>query len=439
MMTMGGVSAWLRKGASAAVLGAALLALAACGEEPAATAKLKTGPIPEAKAELTVWSFLPANYEKGKEAYNAIAADFQKAHPQVTVKIIDMPYGTYFDQVRNAVVAQSGPDVITMYGAAQAYSYKNGLYPLQDAIDADLKPNLKFIDENFSADGNLYILPTGAYGYVMLVNRAIFAKAGIDPVAGLASWDAMLATCKALTEKGIQPMASGWKDGYLFETYLYMITSQMMDKATLGKWTKGELKLDDKLFTEAINYIMDMKTAGCFGDDKALGRNMFDDTTVQYASGGAAMVVNGAMSTAMRLTGDQPETVPMALPQVPASKFKNLIDAGAEAGWGVTKWTKSPEASAAFVNFLAGKQAQETLWSLAGVPPNLADFKAEAKNDMQAAYLALLANPENHTGFAAFPLPVLAVMERNAAPLMGGTMSVEKFMESAEAAYAKTN
>ncbi|QIG51943.1 extracellular solute-binding protein [Nordella sp. HKS 07] len=438
-MTMGGVSTWLRKGVSGVALATALFALSACGEEPAATDKLKTGPIPESKTELTVWSFLPGNYEKGAEAYNAIAADFQKAHPQVTVTVIDMPYGTYFDQVRNAVVAQSGPDVITMYGSAQAYSYKNGLYPLQDAIDATLRPQIKYLDENYSADGNLYILPTGSYGYVMLVNRAMFAQAGIDPAAGLASWNAMLATCKALTEKGIQPMASGWKDGYLFETYLYMITSQMMDKAALGKWVKGELKLDDKLFTDAVNYIMDMKNAGCFGDDKALGRNMFDDTTVQYASGGAAILVNGTMSSAMRLLGDQPETMAMALPQVPASKHKNLVDAGAEAGWSVTKWTKSPEASAAFVNFIASKETQEKLWGIIGVPPNITGFQAQAQNDMQAAYMALLANPENHTGFAAFPLPVLAVMERNAAPLMGGTMTVQQFMESAQAAFAKTN
>ena len=35
-----------------------------------------------------------------------------------------MPYGTYFDQLRISVLARSGPDVITMYGASQAYSYK---------------------------------------------------------------------------------------------------------------------------------------------------------------------------------------------------------------------------------------------------------------------------------------------------------------------------
>ena len=89
-MTMGDVSTCLRKGVSGVALATALFALSACGEEPAATDKLKTGPIPEAKTELTVWSFLPGNYEKGAEAYNAIAADFQKAHPQVTVKVIDM-------------------------------------------------------------------------------------------------------------------------------------------------------------------------------------------------------------------------------------------------------------------------------------------------------------------------------------------------------------
>ncbi|MEO5756077.1 MAG: extracellular solute-binding protein, partial [Mesorhizobium sp.] len=406
-----------------AAVGLMLLAAGGCSDNATPAGQLATGPIPPEKATLTVWTFLPSNYEGGPEAYKGLLADFQAAYPQITVNLVDMPYGTYFDQVRNAVVAQNGPDVITMYGAAQAYSYKNGLFPLQDAIAKDLGGKLKFVDENYSVDGNLYIVPTGTYGYVMLVNQSIFAKAGIDPIKGMESWPAMLATCKALSQQGIQPMASGWKDGFLLETYLYMITSQLMDKPTLTKWVHGDLQLDDKLFAEAVDYIVQMKDAGCFGDDKALGRNMYDDTSNQYMSGGAAMVVSGTMGAARHASTQQPTTTVVPLPQVPSSAHKSLIDAGAEAGWSVTKWTKNPQAAVTFVNFLAGQKVQAKLWEEIGVPPNLGDFKPQTTDALQAAYLAQIMNPENHTGFAAFPLPVLAVVERNAVPLMGGTMT----------------
>lgn len=420
-----------------ATLGLMLLAASGCSDNATPAGQLAAGAVPADKATLTVWTFLPSNYEGGPEAYKGLIADFQAAYPQITVNLVDMPYGTYFDQVRNAVVAQNGPDVITMYGAAQAYSYKNGLFPLQGAIAADVGSKLKFVDENYSVDGNLYIVPTGAYGYVMLVNQSLFAKAGIDPAKGMESWPAMLATCRTLSQQGIQPMASGWKDGFLLETYLYMITSQLMDKPTLAKWVHGDLQLDDKLFAAAVDYIVQMKDAGCFGDDKSLGRNMYDDTTNQYMAGSAAMVVSGSMSAIRHAQSQQPDSMVMPLPQVPSSAHKSLIDAGAEAGWSITKWTKSPQAAVAFVNFLAGAQAQEKLWKEASVPPNLGDFKPQATDALQTAYLSQMMNPENHTGFAAFPLPVLAVVERNAVPLMGGTMTAKEFLERAQAAYVR--
>jgi ABC-type glycerol-3-phosphate transport system substrate-binding protein len=432
-----GRTAFRRTVAAVATVALSGLLLTACSSGSSSPTKLTPGPVPDAKTSLTVWSFLPGNYDKGKEAYDAIADGFHEKFPQVTVKIVDMPYPTYFDQVRNATVAQKGPDVITMYGGAQAMSYKNGLFPLQDAMEPDIKENLKFVADNFSKDGNLYILPTGTYGYAMMVNQDKFTEAGVDPVAGLKDWPSLLDTCKTLSAQGIQPIASGWKDGFLFETFMYMISSQMMDTDTLNQWVAGKIPLDDKMFAQATSYITGMNDAGCFGGKEALGRNMYDDAFNQYYAGESAMMVTGSLNTAQQSYDAIPSSTVLALPQVPSSKHKALLDAGAEGGWSVTKWTKSPEASVAFVNYMAGPQAQKILWDKAGVPPNLKNVSVEATTPMQKAFFPLLENPENHTGFAAFPLPVLATFERNAAPLMGGTMTEAEFLAQAQSAFVK--
>lgn len=428
-----------RAAAGLVALVAGALALSACSDGGSgSSAALDPTKVPSTKTTLTVWSFLPENYDGGKEAYAKVVQGFEKKYPQVTVQLKDMPYPTYFDQVRNATVARKGPDVITMYGGAQAYSYRNGLYPLQDAMLPSVKKDLKFVPENYSKDGNLYILPTGTYGYSLLVNQALFQKAGIDPKAGLKDWSSLLATCQALSAKGIQPMAAGWKDGYLFETFMYMISSQLMDKATLAKWVAGKIPVDDAIFKTATEDILKLKDAGCFGSSENLGLNMYDDAFNQYYAGKTAMFSMGSLSTAATATKTVPSTTVMPLPQVPGSKFTSLIDAGAEAGWSVTKWTKSPAAAAAFVNYLAGPEAQQILWDGVGVPPNLLSLPVEGKTDIQKAYLPLMENPENHTGFAAFPLTVLAVYERNAAPLIGGTMTADEFTQQAQAAFAKS-
>jgi len=425
---------------AAATATAIALVLTGCsdgGGTGSATA-LDPAKVPSAKTTLTVWSFLPGNYDGGDKAYAAVVSAFQKKYPQVTVDLKTMPYDTYFDQFRNATVARKGPDVVTMYGGAQAYSYKNGLYPLQDAMLPEVKQSLKFVPDNYSKDGNLYILPTGTYGYAMLVNQDLFRQAGIDPSTGLSTWSNLIDTCKTLAAKGIQPMAAGWKDGYLFETFMYMISSQLMDAATLKNWVAGRIPVDDKIFTTATDDIMQLNKAGCFGGSANLGLNMYDDGFNQFYGGKAAMFSTGSLSTAATATKTVPSATIMALPQVPGSKYTSIIDAGAEAGWGVTKWTKSPAAAAAFVNFLAGPDAQNILWEGVGVPPNLEGVTVTGTTDMQKAYLPLLENPRNHTGFAAFPLTVLAVYERNASSLIGGTMTAAQFTDQAQAAYTKS-
>lgn len=400
---------------------------------------LTLAPVPEEEVTLTVWSFLPGNYDRGAEAYDAIIDAFNEEYPQVTVDLVEMPYPTYFDQVRNASVSRSGPDVITMYGGAQAYSYRNALYPLQDAIDPALADDLRYIDENYSQDGNLYILPTGAYGYALLVNQDLFAQAGVDPAAGLADWSSMLQTCQDLAAAGVQPFASGWQDGFQLETLLYMLSSQLMDAATLEQWTAAELPLTDPLFRTVIERVLEMDDAGCFGGEDALGRAMWDDAFNQYYAGDGAMLLAGGLSTAETGYASIPSTTVLPLPQAPESKHDQLIDAGAEAGWSVTRWTEHPEAAAAFVNFLAGDVAQGLLWEIANVPPNNAAVDYTVETPMQEVYLPLITNEANHTGFASFPLEVLAVVERNAVPLISGSMTVDEFLDQAVRAFERTS
>jgi len=427
----------IRRGATAAAVATLLGVVAACGggnSDQAGEAEL-TDTVPEDDITLKVWSFLPDNYEGGREAYQQVFDAFNDKYPNVTVELDNMAYPTYFDKVRNATVAAKGPDVITMYGGAQAYSYRNGLFPLQDSIQPDVADDLKFVDENYSRDGNLYILPTGSYGYAMLVNQDIFEQAGIDPETALGDWDTFLDTCTTLNDQGIEPISSGWKDGFMFETFMYMISSQMMDAETLKEWTAAEIPVDDEIFTTATQYILDMNDAGCFGGEEGLGRSMFDESFNRFYAGQAAMMVTGSLSTAETAYQSIDSTTVMRLPQVPDSQFETLIDAGAEAGWAITKWTSEPEAAAALVNFLASAEAQQILWDTVGVPPNVSSITVEGKTPIQEAYLPLIQDPENHTGFSSFPLPVLAVYERNASLLIGGEMTADEFTEQAMTAY----
>jgi len=427
-----------RAAAAVSTVGCLAMLLAACSTSSASSSGL-TKPVPQAKVTLTVWSFMPGEYSNGVATYNDVVKAFEAKYPQVTVKLVNIPYPTYFQRVRDATIARKGPDVITMYGGAQAYSYRNGLLPLQHGMQPSIKANLKFVQDNYSKDGNLYILPTGTYGYALMVNKSLFAKVHLNPATALSAWPNFLSACQQLYAKGIQPIASGWKDGYMFETFMYMMSSQMMDSATLDKWVAGKIPVDAPLFVSATKDILAMNKAHCFGNVAAsLGRNMYDDAFNQYYAGQTAMMVTGDISTAKTSFQHVPSSTIMRLPQVPGSKYSNLIDAGAETGWGVTKWTKIPQAADAFVNFVAGPQAQKIIFNMVGVPPNLKNVTVQAANAAEQAYIPLVENPVNHTGFEAFPLTVLAVYERNAGSLISGSMSVAAFTSQAESAFEQS-
>jgi ABC-type glycerol-3-phosphate transport system substrate-binding protein len=430
---------WRRTvGASLALL--LVAGLAACGGDSSETTAGALGDeVPAEDVTVKIWTFQLKNYEGGEEAYGKVVEAFNEEYPQVTIEFESIPYPTYFDKVRNATIARTGPDIVSMYGGEQAYSYRNGLAPLQDSIDPELEDDLKYLEDNYSRDGKLYVMPTGAYGWALQVNQDIFEDAGLDPATGLADWESLLATCTALNSQGIEPISSAWRDGFMFETYMYMMTSQMMEGETFASWTAGEIPVDDDIFTTATQYILDMNEAGCFGGEEGLGRAMWMDSWNNYNAGGAAMAITGSLSTSEGGQRKQPGTTVYPLPQVPESQFDApFIDAGAEIGWSVTTWTEHPEASAAFVNFIASPEAQQILWDEIGIIPSNKSLDVETRTSIEEAYVPLVTNPDNHTGFASFPLPVLAVYERNASSLIGGTMTAEEFTQQAQAAYEQS-
>ncbi|MFI7066834.1 ABC transporter substrate-binding protein [Kribbella sp. NPDC050124] len=417
---------------------AAIALLAACGSGGKPSQGGLSAPVPDKDITLTVWTFVPDNSDGGREAYAEVVKAFNEKHPKVKVDIQNIPYPTFWDKLRNASVAGTGPDVVSMYGGEQAYSYRNSLRPLQDALKPALG-DLNFVEENYSRNGNLYVVPTQTYAYGLLLNRKKFAAAGLDPKAGLADWDALLKTCETLSGQEMDPISVGWKDGFNFEAFMYMITSQLMDDATLAKWTAADIPIDDKIFTAAATYILEMKEAGCFGDRGAFSRNMLPDATNHFQSAKAAMVVSGGLDDVKTSAKRLGEVDFVPFPQVPTSQFKNMADGGASNGWAIPTWTKNPEAAGAFVSFLGSAPAQKILWERIRAVPNVKSLDVVGSTPEEKAVLSVMRLPDNHTGFSSFPLPVLAVYERNAAPLLSGDMSLDKFTQEAKTAYEQSN
>jgi putative chitobiose transport system substrate-binding protein len=200
------------------------LLLAACGAGPGAnpsstatssapaasnsvTPSASTNPealIPnvEANAQLTFWTFyLSPTFD---DYIKDTIARFETTYPGVTVKWEDHQ-ATFLDDYRNAFAAGNAPDVANLSnneGWVREFAEKGLLLNLsenlpQAAVD-QYYPNL-FKDS--MVDDASYQVPWYQAIPVEIVNKDIFAKAGVSVDAFPATFDGVPALCKTIKEK----------------------------------------------------------------------------------------------------------------------------------------------------------------------------------------------------------------------------------------------
>jgi multiple sugar transport system substrate-binding protein len=172
------------------------------------------------------------NGGKSLEAWNADVAAFEKAHPDIEIKSISV--GSQCD---------NPPDFTArLQGGTQAdvfYGYMTDLNQVLDANAAEditqyanssiipnwdsLSPNVKapFID-----NGKVYGIGYAGYAMGLVINKTLFAKAGLDPSKPPTTWQDVAADAKkiAATGNGVvgyEEYSAGNTGGWHFTAELY--------------------------------------------------------------------------------------------------------------------------------------------------------------------------------------------------------------------------
>ncbi|MFC5403496.1 ABC transporter substrate-binding protein [Cohnella soli] len=111
--------------------------------------------------------------------------EFEKAHPNIKVKVTKAPYEQFDSKLQSAIAAKNSPDVTSHWGYGGFMEYYN------KGMLADLTPYLgdfKASDYNipedvmniYKVDGKTYGIPLNSYVTVMLYNKDMFDKAGLE-------------------------------------------------------------------------------------------------------------------------------------------------------------------------------------------------------------------------------------------------------------------
>ncbi|NEC08277.1 extracellular solute-binding protein [Streptomyces sp. SID7909] len=185
----------------------ALLVLALAGP---ATACGRSAPDPataaEARGPITVWL---SNNAQEVQWGRAMVAAWNKAHPDQHVTAQQIPAGKTSEEAISASIIAGTTACLafnTSPAAVPTFQKQNGLVPLSDFPDGE-----KYItgrggsltDQYRSTDGKFYQLPWKSNPVMILYNKKLFAKAGLDPEhPKLATYEEFLETSRKLVHSG---------------------------------------------------------------------------------------------------------------------------------------------------------------------------------------------------------------------------------------------
>lgn len=358
----------------AGLLGLAALA-AGCGSsgEPASSGKVAIS--------YAIWD------KNDQVSAEKIIGEFQKANPNVTVKLEITPWDQYWTKLQTAASGGAAPDVFWMNSLNVRMYAKGGVIaPVEDSKAADLPPA---VVDGYRYDGKLYALPHNVSIPALWYDKKIFDAAGVKYPTADWTWDDVKATAKKLTDPAKKQF--GILAPLRDQTGFYNTMIQAGGQVISADGKKSGF--DEPGSVQGLEFWTDLMK-----DKVAPPAQAYSDTDpIQlFQSGKYGMQYGGAwFASTYWANAEIRERIDVApLPKGPAKEAVILLGL-ANA---VSAKSEHPKESAAFAEFVASDQAQKILSDSGGgavsLRPGTQDgwFKAFPSFALKETYEASLPN-----------------------------------------------
>jgi raffinose/stachyose/melibiose transport system substrate-binding protein len=402
---------------------AGIVALAAVIAVATATGAALARPAAKhAGVTLTLWH----NYgtEGNAVATKSLVAAFEKANPGTTIKVVSQPADNYFPLLQAASISRTGPDLAVMWTGLFDIKYQKFLLNLNkyfSASDIAKINGAKWMAPDFNTSKGLLVMPLETQFYIGFYNKALFAKAGLSGPP--TNWNELYADCAALKAKGITPMIYGSDTQglgatfYPFYDFIYQMSGILSPTQWKGLYT-GKTAWTSPAIVSQMTKWAALKSKGCTNPDVLTKSNILG----AFATGKAAMIVDGNWDTATLQKGLGKNLVPFA-PPFSSGKQKGVVQYPGD-GFSITSYSKHPKEAAAFLKFMMTPAAAKLI-SNAGLIPAIKGYTTT--NTVSNQMLALAAKQ----GFTAYPMldnviqpEVVDIASKKLVAAFGGDTSV---------------
>ncbi|MFF3395326.1 extracellular solute-binding protein [Streptomyces sp. NPDC002669] len=336
----------MRRGITATALVAALaLAATACGSDDESGGTKSSG---ELSGTVTWWD--TSNVGSEDKVFKKLAEGFEKKHPKVDVKYVNVPFGDAQNKFKNAAQAGSGaPDVIRSEVAwTPEFADLGYLAPLDGTV-ALKNPDdfLKQAAASTKYKGKTYAVPQVIDSMGIFYNKKMFKDAGVEPPANIADLKSVAKKIKDKTGKtGLYLRGD---DSYYFLSFLYGEGGDLVAPADKA------ITVDNEAGVKAFGVVKDLVDSGTAKTDATDG---WENMMQSFKNGDVAMMINGPWAVTDTLTGKQfTDKANLGIAPVPAGSAAQGAPQGGH-NLAVYAGSKNLDASYAFVEYMTSVEAQ---------------------------------------------------------------------------------
>ena len=327
-----------------AALSASFVLLTSVGAN-GAFAKSTTQATSSKKVTLNVFQF---KAEIAKD-FEAMAKDYHKAYPNVTVKVTTVGGGADYGAALKAEFAKGkGPDIFNNGGFQEAVTWKDKLEDLSK--EPWVKNLYKGTEKPMTMNGKLYGMPMNTEGYGFIYNKDLFKKAGITTLPKTIS--ELEAASKKLKAKGITAFSVGYAEWWILGIHLLNIpfAQQSNPDQFIKDVNSGKVKIsDNKKFKEWVK-LLDLTVK--YGNKNPLTTD-YNKQVTQFAKGQTAMMQQGNW-TQTTIDGIKKNLKIGVLP-MPINNDKAAMDklpVGVPNNWVVNKNSANKTEAKKFLNWM---------------------------------------------------------------------------------------
>ena len=363
------------KVAAASLLSVVLLATcAACGGNSASG---------DGKVNMTMMH--NSTLASGKNYYEKMAKEFEKANPNVSIQIQAIQNEDYEGKIQTAMQDQdSAPDIFYSRGGQKLRDMVEAgqVQDITDTISSTVKQQMKTGLASHTVDGKVYGVPSSMQPGGFWYSKDLFSKAGIaQPPKTLAE---LKTDVQLLQSAGITPIGLAAKDAWPVGHWWYHFSMRECPTAVFKKGMIDK-KFDDPCWTKAGD---DLKNV--IGWD-AFNKGYLTTSAQQGASSSAGLLANHQVAMELTvasepgvikdLTADGKDMTDLgffAFPAVGGAKGDQTAMMGGADGMACS--VKAPKECVKFLNFLSEKQNQEEYATVIGTIPASVEAQGVVKN-----------------------------------------------------------